>query len=36
MVKATFRTGNETIVTLSHKAAQEKPAAGAQGGANHE
>ncbi|HYO11675.1 MAG TPA: pitrilysin family protein [Thermoanaerobaculia bacterium] len=36
MVKATFRTANETLVSLSHKAPQEKPAAGAQGGANHE
>jgi zinc protease len=36
VVKATFRTDNETLVTLSHKAPQEKPAAGAQGGANHE
>ncbi|MFP5287954.1 MAG: hypothetical protein ACLGI9_19615, partial [Thermoanaerobaculia bacterium] len=37
VTKETFRTQNETIVTLSHKAAAaEKPAAGAQGGASHE
>jgi zinc protease len=37
VTRETFRTQNETIVTLSHKAAAaEKPAAGAQGGASHE
>jgi zinc protease len=38
LARATFRPENETEVTLSHPAAQEKPAAGqgSQGGASHE
>jgi zinc protease len=36
VTRETFRPQNETFVTLSHKAAAEKPAAGSQGGANHD
>jgi zinc protease len=36
VTRETFRPQNETIVTLSHKATAEKPAAGSQGGANHD
>ena len=36
VTRETFRPQNETLITLSHKAAAEKPAAGSQGGANHE
>ncbi|MEA2599765.1 MAG: zinc protease [Acidobacteriota bacterium] len=37
LARATFRPENETEVTLSHPAAQEKPAGqGSQGGASHE
>jgi zinc protease len=37
VARETFKTQNETMVTLSHKAAKAAPAAqGAQGGANHD
>ena len=37
VTRETLRSQNETFVTLSHKAAApEKPAAGSQGGANHD
>ena len=36
VTRETFRPQNETFVTLSHKAAPEKPAAGSQGGASHD
>jgi hypothetical protein len=34
--RETFRTPNETIVTLSHKADADAPAKGTEGGASHD
>ena len=36
VARETFQTQKETMVTLSHKAANAAPAQGAQGGANHD
>ncbi len=36
VTRETLRPQNETMITLSHKDAVEKPAAGSQGGANHD